>query len=142
MNTKTKEVTLFLIEDDDVDALTIERSFKKNRISNDIVRATDGHDALEKLRSGMVPKPFIILLDIHLPRMDGHEFLEILRADDEHATSVVFVLTTSMANEDIQASYDNLVAGYFVKEEAGENFMNFLDVLKSYWKIVHLPETN
>tara|TARA_R110002049_G_scaffold276106_2_gene454231 strand:- start:2032 stop:2457 length:426 start_codon:yes stop_codon:yes gene_type:complete len=140
MNKKTKPVTLFLIEDDDVDALTIERSFKKNRISNSIIRATDGVDALDMLHSGAVPKPFIILLDLHMPRMSGHEFLDALRADEDYANTVVFVLTTSIANEDIQESYKHKVAGYYVKEEAGENFINIVNVLESYWKIVHLPE--
>tara|TARA_R110000772_G_C13150421_1_gene424972 strand:+ start:361 stop:786 length:426 start_codon:yes stop_codon:yes gene_type:complete len=139
--TKTpKPVTLFLIEDDDVDALTIARSFKKNRVANAIVRATDGVDALEKLRSGDVPKPFIILLDLHMPRMNGHEFLDVLRADEEYANTVVFVLTTSLAREDIQESYNHKVAGYYVKEEAGENFINIVNVLESYWKVVHFPE--
>ena len=101
MEKHTKPITLFLIEDDDIDALTIERSFKKNRISNSIIRATDGIDALEKLRSGAVPKPFVILLDIHMPRMTGHEFLDELRADENYANTVVFILTTSIANEDI-----------------------------------------
>ncbi|HDY84260.1 hypothetical protein LCGC14_0637010 [marine sediment metagenome] len=140
MNKPSKPVTLFLIEDDDIDALTIERSFKKNRVSNSIIRATDGIDALEKLRSGNIPKPFIILLDLHMPRMGGHEFLDILRADEEYQNTVVFILTTSKAHEDINGSYQHKVAGYYVKEEAGENFCNIVNVLTSYWKIVHFPD--
>lgn len=140
MSNNTKPITLFLIEDDDIDALTIERSFKKNRISNQIIRATDGIDALEKLRSGAIPKPFVILLDIHMPRMTGHEFLDELRGDENYADTVVFILTTSRADEDINESYNHNVAGYYVKEEAGENFINIVNVLESYWKVVHLPE--
>lgn len=140
MEINSKPVTLFLIEDDDIDALTIERSFRKHKISNLIVRATDGVDAFEKLRSGAVPKPFVILLDIHMPRMSGHEFLDLLRSDENYANTVVFILTTSMTNEDINESYSHKIAGYYVKEEAGENFINIVNVLESYWKVVHLPE--
>jgi CheY-like chemotaxis protein len=97
------EVTLLLIEDDDIDVMTVERSFKKNRIANPIVRAHDGRDALEILQKKQINSPYVILLDLQMPRMNGIEFLEALRADKELAQSVVFILTTSKAEEDMIA---------------------------------------
>lgn len=139
---ESKEVTLFLIEDDDVDATNIERSFIKKKINNQLVRACDGIEALEMLRSGAVPSPYIILLDLRMPRMDGLEFLKHLRADEALSKTVVFVLTTSMDEEDIAASYKEHIAGYFVKDETGDRFLNIVDLLDGYWKVVHLPISN
>lgn len=132
-------VTLLLVEDDDVDAMSIERGFRKQRIANEIVRARDGIEALEFLRNDVVEAPYIILLDLQMPRMNGLEFLEQLRNDPVLFNSVVFVLTTSPAEEDITASYRQYIAGYFVKDGAGDGFLDVVGMLNGYWKIVHLP---
>jgi CheY-like chemotaxis protein len=136
----SSDVTLFLIEDDDVDAMTIERSFLKQRIANPIVRAYDGIEALEILRSNDVSRPLIILLDLQMPRMGGIEFLKELRADEDLSELVVFVLTTSKSEEDMLASYRQHIAGYFVKGRSGEQFLDIVNVLDSYWKVVQLPK--
>jgi CheY-like chemotaxis protein len=136
-----QEVTLFLIEDDDVDAMSIERSFKKQRIGNTIIRAKYGMEALEMLNAGRVPEPFLILLDLNMPRMNGLEFLKSLRLDGKLNNSVVFVLTTSSDDKDIVSSYSQHIAGYFVKSEAGQGFNGIVDMLQGYWKIAHLPNS-
>lgn len=139
MNKPTREVTLLLVEDDDVDAMTIERSFRINKIANPIVRAYDGREALELLQENKVASPYIILLDLQMPRMNGIEFLDALRADKELEHSVVFILTTSKAEEDMIAGYQKHIAGYFLKDESGTNFIDLVNALDSYWKVVHFP---
>ncbi|AAZ27026.1 MULTISPECIES: response regulator [Colwellia] len=134
------DVTLLLVEDDDVDAMTIERSFLKQRIANPIVRAYDGIEALELLRSNKVSRPLIILLDLQMPRMGGIEFLKELRADENLSELVVFVLTTSKSEEDMLSSYRQHIAGYFVKGKSGAKFLDIVNVLDSYWKVVQLPK--
>jgi len=128
-----------LIEDDDVDAMAIERSFIKARVGNPIVRAANGLEALALLKGGKVTLPYIILLDLNMPRMNGLEFLTELRNDPTIADSIVFVLTTSDKDEDIVSSYKKNVAGYFVKNEAGVGFSNIVAMLEGYWKIALLP---
>lgn len=142
MSKKGDEVTLLLVEDDDVDAINIERSFEQKKIKNNLIRAYDGVDALEKLKNGVVKKPYIILLDLQMPRMTGLEFLKKIRSDEKLKDSVVFVLTTSLDEEDIAASYLEHIAGYFVKDETGDRFLNIVDLLDGYWKVVHLPVSN
>ena len=133
------EVTLFLIEDDDIDAMSIKREFKRRRIANPIIRAKDGVEAFELLEAGKLTRPFVILLDLQMPRMNGIEFLTKLRADSNYKNSVVFVLTTSEDEQDIFNSYESNVAGYFIKDEVGEGFIGIVDILDGYWKVVHLP---
>ncbi|MBV1899833.1 MAG: response regulator [Cycloclasticus sp.] len=140
MKTNSKDVTLLLVEDDDIDAMTIERGFLKQRIANPIVRAYDGIEALELLRSNKVSRPLIILLDLQMPRMGGIEFLKQLRADEALSDLVVFVLTTSKSEEDMLSSYKQHIAGYFIKGDSGEKFLDIVNVLDSYWKIVQLPK--
>ena len=139
MTDYANNVTILLIEDDDVDAMAIERGFKKQEILNPMVRAGDGIVALEMLRAGRVASPYIILLDLQMPRMNGIEFLENLRADPELKSSVVFVLTTSRNDEDITASYQQNIAGYFVKRRLDAGFYDIIGLLRGYWKKSCLP---
>lgn len=137
------EVTILVVEDDDIDAMAIERSLKKQKVVNNMCRAKDGIEALEILRGNGNPqplsRPFLILLDINMPRMNGLEFLEELRADDTLKDSIIFVLTTSKADEDRLAAYKNNVAGYIVKSDVASGFMDVVVMLESYWKVVTLP---
>ena len=140
--TATSQVHVLLIEDDEVDAEAVERGFRKQRISNPFVVVGNGVEALEKLREtgeNRLPRPYMILLDINMPQMNGLEFLTELRADPELRRSVVFVLTTSNNDEDKVAAYDAQVAGYLLKSRAGEDFVNVINMLDAYWRVVEFP---
>lgn len=136
-------VTILLVEDDDVDADAIKRAFLKARIANPIIVAKDGIEALAILQgtheTRHIDEPFMILLDLNLPRMNGIEFLEAIRADEKLDKSIVFVLTTSDDDRDILSAYDNHVAGYVVKSRAGEDFLDVTSLLKHYWRIIEFP---
>lgn len=137
---ETRAVTLFLVEDDDIDAMGVERALKRRRIVNPLLRARDGVEALEMLRGGRVPRPHLILLDLNMPRMGGLEFIKTLREDRSLCDSVVFVLTTSKSDEDLSAAYRSHVAGYIVKSEIGDSFSSLIHMLDAYWQIVELPK--
>lgn len=138
MKTERSTVNVLLVEDNDIDAEGVARAFARHRIANPVHRAVDGVDALEKLRAGAVPKPLLILLDLKLPRMSGLEFLRELRATPEFHDTVVFVLTTSKADEDKTASYAQHIAGYMVKSEVGAGFLRLVELLGAYWRVVEL----
>lgn len=137
------DVTFLLVEDDDIEVRVLKRTFAKLKIANDIVVAHDGVDALEILRGEngheKLKLPYIILLDINMPRMNGIEFLHEIRADSDLSHSVVFVLTTSNDEEDKMQAYQSHVAGYIVKSNAGESLLKALDMLDRYWRVVELP---
>ena len=139
MNSYPNQVTVLLVEDNDIDAEAISRGFRKYKIANPIQRAVDGIEALEILRAKKIPRPFLILLDINLPKMNGIEFLRELRSDKELHTSIVFVLTTSNENTDKVRAYDRNVAGYLLKTNVGEDFVNLVGMLEHYWRFVEFP---
>lgn len=138
-----KTAQVLVIDDDDVDVMAIKRSFKKLKIANPIHVARNGLEGLEVLRgkadTAALERPYIILLDLNMPKMNGHEFLAELRADPELTDSVVFVLTTSAAEADRASAYHAHVAGYLVKGRVGEAFVEAMRLLDSYWRVVQLP---
>lgn len=134
-----KDVSLLLIEDDDIDATSLKRALTKLKLLNPIYRARDGLEAIEILRRGEIPTPYIILLDLNMPRMSGLEFLEELRADPSLTQAIVFVLTTSKSDEDILAAYREHVAGYLLKQRMDNDFLQVVGLLNHYWRIVEMP---
>jgi CheY-like chemotaxis protein len=141
--THEETVTVLLVDDDDVDVQAVRRAFRKAKIANPVEVARDGVEALAILRGeeghDPIQRPYIIILDLNMPRMDGREFLTELRNDPQHHDAVVFVLTTSQADEDRAASYDKNVAGYIVKSDVGKGFLNVINLLDCYWRVVLLP---
>jgi CheY-like chemotaxis protein len=103
----------------------------------------DGIEALNVLRGeaghSRLPQPYVILLDINMPRMNGLEFLHALRRDPTLKRSIVFMLTTSNRDEDKLAAYDEQIAGYLLKSRAGEDFRHVIDLLDSYGSTVEFP---
>ena len=138
-----RDVTFLLVEDDDVEIMVLKRSFEQLKIANNIIVAHDGIEALEALRGEndrvKISSPYIILLDLNMPRMNGIEFLKEIRNDPNLSKSVVFVLTTSSDEEDKLKAYESHVAGYIVKSDAGQSFMKAVDMLDRYWRVVELP---
>jgi len=137
------EVTFLLVDDDDVDVMVLKRAFKLLKIANPVVEASDGAVALDILRGenghSRLKKPYIVLLDLNMPRMNGIEFLDEIRNDANLRRTVIFVLTTSNDERDKFEAYENHVAGYIVKGDAGETFLQALEMLDRYWRVVELP---
>lgn len=135
------DISILLVDDDDIDAMAVERCVCKLKLSITIYRARNGLQALEMLRDGQTIKhPYIILLDLNMPIMGGVQFLHKLREDETLKRSIVFVLTTSSVDEDRVAAYNENVAGYIVKTDAKDGLNNIIKMLDCYSDIVLLPE--
>lgn len=136
-------VHVLVVDDDEVDQMAIRRAFQRQKIANPLYCARDGVEALEVLRGTnghtKMPRPYMILLDLNMPRMSGREFLQELRADPEHRHAIVFVLTTSKDEMDKLSAYEQNVAGYIVKSSVSKEFMELIQLLGCYWQIVELP---
>ena len=139
----TKEVKFLIVDDDQISVMAMQRTMRKLKIVNETHVCTDGQHALDFLReeakkvSGL--PPYIVTLDLNMPRMGGLEFLAELRRDPELSNMVIFVFTTSDIPKDVQEAYHHNVAGYVVKENPTETFAAALDMLDSYARIVELP---
>ncbi len=136
-------VTLLLVEDDDLDVMGIERGFNKLKLGNPMVRAVDGQDAIDRIRGlngyDPLPRPFLVLLDLNMPRMNGIEFIQTIREDPDLRRTIIFVLTTSALEEDKVRAYDRNVAGYILKKDPSTSFMDALGLIDCYWTLVELP---
>lgn len=131
-----------LVEDDNVDAMTVRRAFKELNITNPVVRAVNGEEALDYLRAKGDKKPCVVLLDLNMPKMNGAEFLKAAKADESIKDIPVVVLTTSKEQYDIQESFKNGVAGYIVKPVDYKNFVEAVRTIKLYWTLSELPDGN
>ena len=133
-----------LVDDDDVDVQGFKRAFAKHRIGNPITVAQDGIEALDNLRGlngkAKVPRPRLVLLDINMPRMNGFEFLRRSARTMTSKPTIVFIVTTSKADEDKARAYGHNVAGYIVKQDPVKTFLDAVTLLEHYWKIVEFPE--
>jgi CheY-like chemotaxis protein len=138
-----KNVNILLVDDDRVDVLAIKAALEENKIANPVYVASDGIQALDMLRGTngheRLADPYLILLDLNMPRMNGIEFLHALRDDSILQSSIVFVLTTSNDDRDRISAYKHNIAGYVVKSEVGQDFVNLIRLLQDFRLVVQFP---
>ena len=103
------DAPILLVEDDRVDAMTVQRALKEINVTNRLDIAGDGEEALERLRDPKCEKPCIILLDLNMPRMNGIEFLRVAKGDEALKRIPVVVLTTSRDEQDKIDSFDKYI---------------------------------
>jgi CheY-like chemotaxis protein len=133
-------LNILLVEDDEVDVMTVKRAFGQSHILNPLFVARDGLEALEKLRRGEIPNHRrLVLLDLNMPRMNGIEFLRELRKDPNLCATPVVVLTTSAMDRDKFDAYGLNIAGYLVKPVTFAAFCELIVTLNKYWTLVELP---
>lgn len=119
-----KSYTILLVEDDELDVISVQRSLKKLEESYQLITAYNGLEALSLLTGavGSMPLvPDVILLDLNMPKMNGIEFLRELRKIDQFAETKVFVMTTSGDEPDRKAAEALGISGYIIKP------LNFTD---------------
>lgn len=139
-----KQISVLLVDDDEVDVMTVKRAFKKNNITHPLYVASNGLEALELLSSNTWPKLLpqgrrLILLDLNMPKMNGIEFLRELRADPALRAIPVIVLTTSNEDKDKVEAYNLNVAGYIIKPVTFSKFVEAMATLNKYWTLTELP---
>jgi len=139
-------IPILLVEDNPVDIMTVQRAFKKNKMTNPLIVTTDGEDALAYLRhQGKYAEqadwtmPHLILLDLNMPVMNGIEFLKEAKSDDNLKSIPVIVLTTSKEEYDRSDSFNLSAAGYIIKPVEFEKFIDVVKVIDLYWTLSELP---
>ena len=131
---------ILLIEDDQVDAMTVKRALKEIHVTNHLDIVGNGEEALWFLRNPENEKPGIILLDLNMPKMNGIEFLKIAKRDETLKRIPVVVLTTSKAEQDKVDSFNFGVAGYMIKPVDYQKFVEVVKTISLYWTLSELPD--
>lgn len=139
-----KALNILLVDDDDVDVMTVRRAFKKNNITSRLYIAANGLEALTMLREQENPLRIpssrrLILLDLNMPKMGGIEFLREIRSDPTLRYIPVIVLTTSSEEKDKVDAYNLNVAGYIVKPVTFSKFVEVMATLNKYWTLSEMP---
>ncbi|MEP7370894.1 MAG: response regulator [Nitrosospira sp.] len=136
---KTTNRPILLVEDDQVDTMTVMRALKEIHVTNPVVRLENGEEALLYLQDPASEKPCIILLDLNMPIMNGIEFLQVVKHNDQLKRIPVIVLTTSEEQQDKMSSFNLGVAGYVVKPVDYRRFVEVMRSIDAYWNISEMP---
>lgn len=131
--------SILLVEDDDVDAMTVRRAFKELRVTNPLIQRSNGEAALEFLRGAIQDSPCLIMLDLNMPVMNGIEFLQVVKQHPLWRRIPVVVLTTSEEEQDKIASFDLSVAGYMTKPVDYRRFVEAMRTIDAYWTLSEVP---
>jgi CheY-like chemotaxis protein len=135
-----RALNILLVDDDEVDVMTVKRAFEKANITNPMHIATNGLEALEILRGPKMPATRrLVLLDLNMPKMNGIEFLRELRKDPDLAHTTVVVLTTSNEDRDRVEAYRLNVSGYLLKPVTFSTFAEVMAALNKYWTLQEMP---
>jgi len=134
-----RELNLLLIDDDEVDIITVKRAFSNAQISTNLFVARDGTEALAILRGTEMPATRrIVMLDLEMPRVSGIELLRTIRDDPALRSLPVVVMTTSSDERDRKAAFDLHVAGYIVKPLTFQAFTDAMVMLNKYWQLMEI----
>lgn len=131
---------ILLVEDDSVDTMTVQRALKDLNVANPLAHTPNGEEALGYLRDESNKKPCVILLDLNMPKMNGIEFLKVVKADDALKSVPVVVLTTSQEEGDKAETFGLSVAGYIVKPTDYKKFVEAMRTINLYWTLSELPD--
>ena len=132
-----ERLKILFIEDDVVETMKMNRTIKRLEVHHDIREAKNGEEALLALKDEN-DLPDIILLDLNMPKINGIEFLRILKADDKLKYIPTIILTTSNNHKDVLECYKIGIAGYVLKPLKYEDYVSKLEKLLSYWSINEL----
>jgi chemotaxis family two-component system response regulator Rcp1 len=143
--TSGKPIEILLIEDNPGDVRLTKEVLMEGKVRNHLKVVGDGVQAMAFLRRennyAEAPRPDLILLDLNLPKKDGREVLQEIKADDQLKRIPVVVLTTSEADEDILRSYDLSANCYITKPVDLNQFIRVIRSIETFWlTIVSLPK--
>ena len=138
-------MNVLLVEDNEGDIELTERAFERGNLTATLSVTHNGAEAIEYLsrqgRFSDAVKPDLILLDLNMPRMGGHQFLEIVKQDEKLKSIPVIVLTSSSAPKDIRGCYERHANCYILKPFDPLKFMDMIKQVEDFWaNLVQLPD--
>jgi CheY-like chemotaxis protein len=137
-----KGINILLVEDNEGDVLLTTEAFEESKIINKIMALRDGKQAVDFFESIKKKEdlPHLVLLDINLPKMSGHEVLMYIKNNEKYKSIPVIMLTTSSSEKDILLCYKNHVNCYITKPIDVSDFMKAISKIEDFWiNIVSIP---
>lgn len=131
---------ILLVEDDQVDIMTVRRAMREAKIANQINVAANGEEALAYLHDPANRRPCIVLLDLNMPRMGGIEFLSIIKQDAILKRIPVVVFTSSREEQDRLETFNQGIAGYMTKPVNYKDVVEIVRVMDHYWTLSEFPD--
>ncbi len=126
---------ILYVEDDEIEVMKFLHTLKDYDVDKNIKVANDGEQGWDKLEENRVNPPQLIILDINMPKLNGLELLSRIKSDKDFRTIPVIMLTTSENQKDIETSFKNQVAGYFVKPFEPEEYKEIIAIINRYWTV-------
>lgn len=150
MSNPRKRITILLAEEASNDQVLMKQALQESRLRNNLYIVNDGEELLDYLHrrsqygnGAIVPRPDLILLDLYLPKINGLEALQIIKANSALRRIPIVMLTTSKEEEDIRRSYELGASSYLTKPMTFELWVEAINILGEYWfDIVELPPAN
>ncbi|SHI84589.1 response regulator [Algibacter luteus] len=134
-----KNLNILLIEDDMIEVMKLNRTISSLNLNHNIIEANNGEDAL-KILEKKDQLPDVILLDLNMPKINGIEFLKILKQDNVLKYIPTIILTTSSNQRDLLECYEIGIAGYVLKPLKYEDYITKIEKLLAYWSINELKQ--
>jgi len=131
---------IMLVEDDHVDAMTLKRALKDLKVVNQLVHRINGEEAIEYLKDESNPRPCVIFLDLNMPKMNGIEFLQIVKTNNDFRRIPIIVFTTSKNEWDRFETFNLSAAGYIVKPADYKSFVEAIRTVELYWTLSEFPD--
>jgi CheY-like chemotaxis protein len=140
---------ILMADDDEDDILLVRDAFEQSKLSNDLYTVHDGIELMDYLKQRgkyadptAAPRPDIILLDLNMPRKDGREAIQEIKADPDLCDIPIIVLTTSMVHQDILKTYQDGGNSFITKPVTFQSMCEVIQKLGEYWfQIVRLPKS-
>ena len=142
--TEARIIEILMVDDDAGDTLMAQEALEEAKFANNFYVVHDGIEALDFLQKQGAyidaPSPDLILLDLNMPRMNGHEVLTWIRESDEYKLTPVIILTTSSSDQDILSSYQKQANCFITKPVDLQKFNEVVKYIDGFWTgIVQLP---
>ncbi len=126
-----KQLSILFVDDDEIERMKFSRICKQSEHKTSITEARNGEEALKKLNESLLSQ--LIFLDLNMPKMNGIEFLEILKSDDRLKYIPIIILSSSNSIKDLRKCYELGIGGYIIKPVHYENYRKIIITMLDYW---------
>lgn len=132
---KMENLHILFIDDDEIERLKFNRICKQSEYKTTITQAENGEEALQRIEEKL---PQLIILDLNMPKMNGIEFLSILRKNERLKYIPIVVLSSSDNQDDVKKCFEIGISGYLIKPLRYDDYKQTITKLLAYWNVNNL----